>query len=683
MLILLLFFASPVGAAHVSKPLTVPDILDSSALSTQTDPCTDFYRFSCGKWIDETAIPPDKSSVMHQSTAVMDQSDEKLRDAILKLGQGDPKLQTPASKQILDFYQSCMDFSKTASTSKSILNGYLARVSQIKNKSELSLLSAKLHAMGVGVFFNFGSGQDLTSSNDVIGFLDQGTIGLPEPSYYFAKDKKSVDIRNKYVAHISKILRRSGLSNAPAKANAIMAIETNLALKAYSFDDRQDPSKINHPSKRNDLKKLTPAFDWDPYFSELHAPQGKLNLNEPEYFAHLNEVIAQAPLDDLKAYLEWQIIHRSAAFVDPALDQENFNFWNKYLHGEKKMKPRWKRCTLRVEHELGYALAEVYVKTIDTVAIRGKIEAMIDWIKQTFSDDLNHLEKTQGSGRDAWLDSKTKKEALHKLSLLKQKVGAPERWRNYSSLKTNQSSYLANDVKAYGFEFDRDLNKIGKPIDRTEWDMMPWEFNAYYDPAKNEFVFPFGILQPPSFDVNASDGANLGAFGGGTVGHELTHGYDNNGRQYDAEGNLKDWWDDETKKNFEEKTQCFIKQANAYQIKEVGMNVDGKKTLPENLADQGGVKLGYAALLLAQSKRAPAALWLGKYSENQQYWIAYAQSWCGKQTPERLRVQITTNEHPPEEFRTNGVVMNRPEFAKDFGCKPGAPMAPVNRCSIW
>lgn len=686
-----LFFALSINAAQAATPLTVPDILDASALKDGSDgkpainPCENFYQFSCGRWLENIQIPADKAAVSHQNTAVMDKNDEMLRDTLLKLEKGDAKLQTQASAQLLDFYNTCMNFAKTKTEALKELNSYLSEISAVKQKSELAKLSAHLQLMGTNAFFNFSSGQDPLSSNDVIGFFDQGTIGLPEPSYYFQNDKKSEDIRKKYIAHITKILNLAQLHklSGTLEAKTIFEIEKKLASKAYSFDDRQDPGKTNHPITLEGMKQLSSEFDWSTFLQELQTPKTKLNVNEPEFFAQMNEVIKSTPLEDLKVYLKWQLLHRSAASLAPDFQAENFEFWNKALRGEKKMKPRWKICTIDAEHELGYALAEVYVKTIDTVSIRAKISDMISWIKQTFSDELNRIEKKSGSAGDSWLDPKTKEAALAKLNLLKQKVGAPDQWRDYSTLKTDRSSFFLNDVKVSIFESRRDLNKMGKPVDRTEWDMMPWEFNAYYDPPKNEFVFPFGILQPPSFDIHASDGANLGAFGGGTIGHELTHGYDNNGRQYDANGNLKDWWSAETKKNFEDKSQCYVKQANQYKIEEVNLNVDGKKTLPENLADQGGVKLGYMALLLAQTKRPPAPLWLGKYTENQQYWIAYAQSWCEKKTPENLRVQITTNEHPPEEFRTNGVIMNRPEFAHDFGCKPGDKMAPVDRCSLW
>ena len=681
------FAAGEATASYPKSTLTIPDILDASALKDGSDkkpavdPCQDFYQFACGQWIERTEIPADKDRVMHQSTALMDRTDENLNQLIIKLEKQDPAQQTKASKQILDYYNSCMAFEKDVPAAQRLLKAELADVDKIKNKSELTPLLAKLQSEGTSAFFGFGSGQDLKDSNSVIGFLDQGGMSLPEPSYYFDKDKKSKEIRKKYVEHVTKIMTLAGEDKKVAEKNAktVLAVETRLAQKAMSFDDRQSPAKINHPITREALAKLVPAIDWTGYFQSLSAPQSAMNINEPDFFAQMSKVIETTPLQDIKIYLAWQITSRSASEISPAFDQESFDFWAKYLHGEKEMKPRWKRCTQSVEHRLGYALAEVYVKTVDAQAIRAKTEDMIKWIEQTFHDDLESL----STGKEAWLDQVTKDEALKKLTKLKQKLGAPEKWRDYSTLTTDPASYYTNDIKVAEFENKRDIAKIGKPLDRLEWDMMPWEINAYYDPPKNEFVFPFGILQPPSFDLKASDGANLGAFGGGTIGHELTHGFDNDGRQYDSDGNVKDWWTDQTKKKFEEKTQCYIKQASNYKVEIVGLNVDGKKSISENLADQGGVKLGYAALLLAQSKRPPAPLWNGKYTENQQYWISYAQSWCGKARPETLRQQIKTNPHPPEEFRVNGVVMNRPEFAKDFSCKEGSRMAPKVRCSLW
>jgi putative endopeptidase len=685
---LLTLLASNAFCAEKPKPikLTVPDILDASALKdgsdggTAVDPCQDFYQFSCGRWIETTTIPADKDRVMHQSTALMDQTDEKLNELILKLQKGDAALKTKASKQIVDYYQSCMNFGNTVPAAQAILKASLAEVDKLTAASELTPLLAKLHRNGTGAFFAFGSGTDLTDSNSVIGFLEQGGMGLPEPSYYFDKDAKSKEIRMKYVAHIGKILVLAGQNKKTAARNAktILALETRLAEKAMPFDERQNPGKTNHPTRREELAKRAPAIDWDSYFSALSVPASRLNVNEPEFLGHMSEVIRTTPVKDLKAYLAWQVASRNSSEVSPTFDQENFDFWAKYLHGQNQMLPRWKRCTQEIEHSLGYALAESYVKTVDAQTIRSKIETMIHWIEQTFREDLEGL-----SGESGWLDSSTKTEALKKLAKLRQKLGAPEKWRDYSTLVTDPALFLASDLRIAEFEDQRDIAKIGKPVDRLEWDMMPWEINAYYDPPKNEFVFPFGILQPPSFDVRASDGANLGAFGGGTIGHEMTHGFDNDGRQYDADGNVKDWWTAETKKKFEERTQCFIHQADSYKVESVGLNVDGKKTLPENLADQGGVKFGYAALKIAKGKHASADLWLGKYTESQQYWIAYAQSWCGKARPETVRQQIKTNPHPPEEFRVNGVLMNRPEFAKDFSCKEGSRMAPKVRCALW
>jgi endothelin-converting enzyme/putative endopeptidase len=343
------------------------------------------------------------------------------------------------------------------------------------------------------------------------------------------------------------------------------------------------------------------------------------------------------------------------------------------------MPPRWKACTQAVETRMGYALAEAYVKLFDGQAIKAKTEDMITRIKRAFVDDLRALT----IGLEAWMDEATEMKAQEKVSLLAQKVGAPEKWRDYSTLKTSAHNFLLSDLNVSRFEGLRDLAKIGHPVDHAEWAMMPWEVNAYYDRSNNEFNFPFGILQPPSLDLKASDGANYGSFGGGTIGHELTHGFDNNGSQYDAHGNLKNWWTAQTKAQFATRAQCYIDQASRYRIEEVGLYVNGKQTLEENLADQGGVKLGMVALetILAGKTEGPPLF--GKFNERQQYWIAYAQSWCTKSTPERLRVQITTDVHPPAEFRVNAVVRNRPEFARDFGCRAGAQMAPLDRCALW
>jgi len=665
---ILLFGALTLNAA----PIAIPDILDAKALKPSVSPCDNFYDFACGTWLDQTEIPADKNMVNHQNTGLADRTDIQLHELLVKLSKGDAKLQTSASNHLVDYFSSCMDYGSASDTGLSLLKTEIAKIEQVKEKKELAALVAHLHEIGVGALWGFGSGQDLNDSNQVIGFLDQGSLGLPEPSYYVDLDKKSVETREKYIAHIAQMLALAGQDKA--KANVIFALEKDLASRAYAFDDRQNPAKINHPMTREALIKMVPSIDWTTYFKSVGAPDTKLNMNEPEYFTHLNEVLQKSSLDDIKSYLTWHLVLKSAHHVNPALDQAYFDFWRGYLRGQKKMQERWKQCTNDVASALGYALAEVYVKTVDTVSILAKINPMIKWIEDTFKQDLDTL---------PWLDASTKKEALHKLSLLKQKVGSPQTWRDYQNLKTARSSLLANNFAVLTFESRRDTAKIGKPVDRSEWEMMPWVVNAYYNPPQNEFVFPFGILQPPSFDVKASDGANLGAFGGGTIGHELTHGYDNDGSQYDANGNVKNWWSESTRKQYKAKSECFIKQANNYLIKDVGLNVDGEKTLSENLADQGGVKLGYAALEFAQSKRPPAKLWLNKYNERQQYWIAYAHSWCTKKKPEVLRVQIKGDPHPPEEFRVNGVVMNRPEFAKDFACKAGAPMAPLKRCEIW
>ncbi|MBC7691230.1 MAG: M13 family metallopeptidase [Methylotenera sp.] len=671
-------------AIQTSFASGVPDILDQSALKNQIQPCDNFYQFACGTWIDQTEIPADKNSVYHQSTALSDQTDVVLNGILKAYADGSFKLSASASKKLGDYYASCVQREQSTARAESALTLRLHEIDAIQDQAGLARAVARLHLSGTNALFSFGSGQDFNDSTQVVGMATQGGLGLPDKDYYLKQDAKSLEIVQKYTAHIAAILELSGSSKDSAllSAKSTVDFETQLASHAMSLDDRSDPAKTNHLIGKSGLIKLAPHFAWEEYFRVLGLKNfEKLNVTEPEFYSKLGSLVEHSDLGQIKTYLTWQLAHRAAPSVSPAFEKENFGFWNAYLHGEKRMKPVWMHCTQLAEGNLGYALAEAYVRTVDGAAIQARVETMIESIKQAFRDDLQDLTY----GPNAWMDKATMDQALEKFKLLSQKVGAPKVWRNYGALSTNRSSFFENELKVSEFNSRHDLAKIGKPVDKNEWYMMPWEINAYYDPSNNEFVFPFGILQPPSFDLRASDGANLGAFGGGTIGHELTHGYDADGRKFDGYGNIKDWWTAATLKKFEERTQCYVNKADAFpiQVGETVLHVNGSATITENLADQGGVKLGYIALQTALHARAPAPLWLGQYTEKQQYWIAYAQSWCSKRTPEGLRVQITTNEHPPEEFRVNGVLMMRPEFARDFGCKAGDFMNPAERCSLW
>ncbi|MGZ3672259.1 MAG: M13 family metallopeptidase [Bdellovibrionota bacterium] len=669
MKILLLFLVA--FTARADEPL--PPIMDPAAIKDSVDPCEDFYQYSCGNWLDHTVIPADKSSVSRQVTVAMDSTDVNLNKILASYARGDFTPKATYSAKIRDFYTTCLNSEKLAPAATTAAKKRAAALRTYSSKAQFAAQIANMHLAGAGPLFGFGSAQDLDDSTKVIGDLGQGGIALGQRDYYLASDDKGREILAKYKEHISKIFELLGETN-PDAADTILRIETELAKASYNLADQGNPSKTHHVMSTEDLTKLAPHFDWATYFKTIGNKYTKhMNVEEPEFFAALDHVLAATKKADLDTYLEWQFIHSISSRIGGPFEKEDFRFWSAYLAGAKEMMPRWKICTRAVEGSLGYALSEAYVQTFDGKSIKAKTEEMINEIKATFTSDLGEL---------SWMDSATAAKAIEKVAAISQKVGGPEKWRDYHTLKTNSASYFENSLAVNRFESIRDVNKIGKPVDRTEWGMMPWEINAYYDRSLNEFNFPFGILQPPSLDLHATNGANLGSFGGGTIGHEMTHGFDNNGSQYDNKGNVKNWWSDTTLNQFLAKSACYVDQANQYKINLVGLNVNGKNTLEENLADQGGVKLGYAALDKELASRPEGAPW-GKFNERQQFWIAYAQSWCEQITAEHLRERMTTNVHPPAEFRVNAVIMNRPEFAADFSCKAGAKMAPVNRCSLW
>lgn len=667
----------------------IPPILDDSAMKdgkngrALVSPCEDFYQFACGTWIDNTQIPDDKRGVSRQVTIPLEMTDVVLNRILEKYAKGD--LTTPSSqaKQLGAFYQSCMNRQSDSHQSLRFVQKQLKSIQKLKSKDQLPRLIALAQSFGMGAFFNFGSFQDPEDSTKVIGNLFQGGIALPDRDYYLNTEEDSQKLLADYKTYIAKLFQLFGSNQqqSQAAANTVLDMETALAKVSLSLEDRYDTAKTLHLLSLEKMKNQLPDFDWKTYFSTLKLKDqqlSRLNLEEPEFFAGVIHMISDRPLSDLKIYLAWRLLDSTVEKLSGTYEDLHFDFWNKRLNGIDKKMPTWKACTQSVENNLGYALAEAYVKSFDGSVIKQKTEKMISEIKDAFQTDLISLSQ----GDEAWLDQPTYQGALEKIQAMAQKVGGPDRWRDYSQLEKQGSNFLFNSLYVTRFEVNRDLQKIGGSVDHTEWYMMPWEFNAYYDPANNEFNFPFGILQPPSLDFSATEGANLGSFGGGTIGHELTHGFDNSGAQYDAHGNVRNWWSKQTEQRFNERAQCFIDQANQYLIKEVDLKVDGKQTLTENLADQGGVKLGYMVLDKALQSRPQGALWNGM-TERQQYWIGYAQSWCTKSRPEALRVQMTSDPHPPAEFRVNGVVKNRPEFARDFNCSANQPMSPQNRCSIW
>ena len=660
---------------------TAPEILEESSLKKDINPCEDFYQFSCGGWLAKTTVPSDKNSVNRVSTPLSDAVDWKLHQILESDVQGTNRSPVTYAKKMADDYASCLQADLGSGAAKNFLLNKINKIREAKGPQALARTIAELQLEGTDVLFSFGSFQDPRDSNKVIADAAQGGMVFHDPDYYVNPSPKSEQIRKKYLEYMVStfILLGDEPAAAARAAESAFSVEKKLASHAFSIADQNDPAKTTHLMNSTDLQKLAPTFHWDIYFHTLGLTPGELNVDEPEFFKNLDLLLSQTSKADMDAYLAWQLTNRSLAEMGAAFENAHFQFWDAFMNGAKTQKPRWQVCTRAVEQGLGYALAEAYVQTIQGKAIKEKTNEMIDQVKAAFAEDLKSLSR----GPSAWMDLDTVKEAFEKMKRMNQKVGAPDKFRNYDSLETTRQSFLQNSYRIAAFESHRDLMKIGKPVDRTEWSMMPWEVNAYYDRSNNEFVFPFGILQPPSLDLAASDGANMGSFGGGTIGHELTHGFDNNGSKYNSLGNLKNWWSEKTRTQFEKKAQCFAQQADQYEIPAIHMKVKGQQTLEENMADQGGVKLGAMALSKILEKRKPGKPWLGQYNERQQYWIAYAQSWCTKYTDENLRYLMTLNTHPPAEFRVNSVVMNRPDFAKDFMCKKKDRMNPLQKCALW
>ncbi|MBI3542873.1 MAG: M13 family metallopeptidase [Deltaproteobacteria bacterium] len=656
-------------SAHAGDPTAVPPIIDADAVDRAVNPCDDFYKFSCGKWLSDLNMPGEKSTYFHQFTALEDQTQGAIRTLIEN---------APADGRIAKFYASCMDESSAHTSGLGMLAEAFARIDAAIAPTERAALLAQLHLSGANVLFGFGPAQDLNNAAQVIGFASEGGMSLPERDYYLKNDAKSVETRTEFVRHVSRSLVYAGavrsVDDGVRSAERVLAFETQLASAAYSLEDQGDPAKINHPIGVEGLRQLVPAFEWETYFATLGLAKlpAALNVTEPDFFAAVNKLLQETPAEDLRAYLKWHVVQRSASLIPGELEDEAFRFWQRYLRGKKANEPRWKRCVSVVGSDLGDEVGRTFVGTLkDADQVKGSTRSMIELVKQIFSANLDRL---------AWLDQPTVAAAREKLSHVNDKVAFPDVWKDYSKLEVVPTQLLANDVRATELESRRSIAKIDRTVDRAAWQMPPWEINAYYDPSLNEIVFPYGILQSPVFDLRASDAANMGALGA-TVGHELTHGFDNDGSKYDGFGNVKNWWSDAIRAKFEEGTKCLVEQADKYEVLP-GMFVNGTRTLGENIADQGGTKLAYLAYKRMAANR-PAAPVVAGFNEEQQYFVSYAQSWCAKRTDESMRLQLISNVHPPEEFRVNGVLMNIPAFAQAFGCADGSKMAPKNRCAVW
>jgi len=659
-----------ISAAHAADPL-----LDLNAVDPTVDPCQDFYHYACGSWIKNFQLPGDNTTYNRQTGALTESTTKALNTILEQYSAGNIQVPAKYAQKLGAYYKSCMDLPAIEKNTPSFVQGQLLLIDAVQTADDLAKITASLQLEGVGVLFNFGPAPDSSDSSSMIAQLDQGGMSFADKSYYFNVDPNAIDVRTHFTQHVAAMLELSGEPSTQAAhdSQTVLAFETSIANKALATEDQQDATKLYHPMTLAQVSALAPQFNWQTYLTASGiAVPSKINVTNPDFYTALNTIVVHTPLNDLKVYLKWQMLHTFAASLSNAYVTENFNFWNKYLGGQSAQKIRSKQCTENTEAAMTEALGEAYVNSFaDPQSIKARAEGMITEIKKAFGDNLASL---------TWLDNPTRAAALQKLSLVKDKVGYPDKWKNFDTL-TVADDFIMNTVATSTFLSQDGLQKIGKPNDPKIWQMPAWEQDAYYDPSTNSMNFPIGALIAPIFDMTYSQGANFGSIGGGWMGHELTHGFDSDGRHFDGNGNLNNWWTDATVQAFGAKTQCLTDQASAYEVLP-GVTVNGKQTLTENMADQGGVKIGYIAFDTITSGQAPAPN-LGPFNERQQYWVAYAQSWCTKETPESIRRQVLTDVHPPAEFRANGVLFNRPEFAQDFGCKAGSRMVPANRCGVW
>lgn len=660
------------GGAAETKTLRV---FDSSLIDTSVDPCVNFYQYSCKGWLKKNPLPADQVSY-GRFTELSEINRAHLR-GILETAATPNSSRTPNEQKIGDEYASCMDVAAINAKGLAPFQPELDRISALSSKKQLPTLLAHLHEEGVNAFFGMGSDQDFADSTKVIGFFVAGGLGLPERDFYTRTDAKSVEQRQKYLQHVTNMLKLLGEPEAQAKkdADSILALETRMAKASLTITEQRDPQNLNHPMQLTELKGKLSQFDIGEYLQELKSPTiTKTNVTEPKFFDEFNKILEDTDLVTIRTYLRWQFIHAMAGTSTPeSFDNENFDFYSHTLRGQEKQQERWKRCTRRIDGEMGEALGQVYVTKYFPPQEKQRALEMTQAIEQAMGRDIDSLD---------WMSADTKKKAQEKLHAISNKIGYPDKWRDYSKLEIVRGDALGNQLRAHRFENARDLAKIGRPVDRGEWGMTPPTVNAYYNPQMNDVNFPAGYLQPPFFSAKEDDAANYGDMGS-TIGHELTHGFDDEGRQFDAQGNLKDWWTKEDGEKFTEKSDCMVKQFDGY-VPVDDVHINGKLTLGENLADLGGLWLAYLAWMdKAQAAHLDMAAKEEGYTPDQRFWIAYAQQWCTQTRPEALRTQLQTDPHSPDEYRTNGILADLPEFAKSFGCKKGQAMVAEKACRVW
>jgi len=664
--------APPASASPSAAPLRV---FDASLIDKSVDPCENFYQYSCNGWFKAHPLPPDQAS-FGRFTELAEINRRHLREILEAAAVASPG-RTPNEQKIGDEYASCMDTATIDKLGLAPLEPELDRIAALRSKDELPALVGHLHAIGVGAFFGMRAEQDMHNAAAMIENYSAGGLGLPERGFYTRMDAKSVEIRTQYVEHVAKMFVLAGEAEAPAKKDAetVLAIETRLADASLERRDMREPKNLDHATDVVSMSETLPHFSLTAYAKADHAPAaGKANDEQPKFFAEFDAMVGDTPIEEMRTYLRWHLLRAYATTSMPeAFETESWNFYSHILNGAEKQQERWKRCTSRVDREMGEALGQVWAKKYFPPEAKQKALEMTQAIERAMDKDIDGLD---------WMSPETKVKAKEKLRTVMNKIAYPDKWRDYSKLTIVRGEALGNQERAREFEHARNLSKIGKPVDKGEWYMSPPTVNAYYEPQQNNVNFPAGYFQPPFFSAAEDDAANYGDMGS-TIGHELTHGFDDEGRQYDKDGNFKEWWTKDDEAKFNQRAQCMVNQYNAIEAVP-GVHLDGKLTLGENLADLGGLWLAWLAWLeKAHDAHVDLSAKMDGYTPDQRFWIAYAQQWCTQTRPEQLRTQAQTNEHSPDEYRANTVLSDLPEFARSFSCKKTDKMVAPEPCRVW
>ena len=676
-LCLLLFasvgFAQSAGSAKPAPGFSI-DTIDKSI-----DPCVDFYQYSCGNWIKNSEIPADQSQWV--SFVELHERNLDIEHGILEKAAAGGAGRNAIDQKIGDMYGSCMDEKTVNNKGIQALKPELDRIEAVKDKQALIDEIAHAHMIGASPLFNFYSASDLHNADQVIAYIDQGGLTAPDRDYYLKDDEKTKAVRQHFVDYMTEVFALAskegvqGPSGSAAQdADTVLRIETALAKAEMDRTARRDPKNRDHKMQREEAVSLASNFYLDRYFKDVNAPNfASLNVGNPEFFKQINSVLESESLDNLKTYVRWHLLHSAAPWLSEPYVQANFKM-QQALTGQKEIQARWKRCTNLVDRELGEALGQRYVEAAFPPQSKARMLKMVNALEKSLAEDINNL---------SWMSADTKKQAAVKLAAIQNKIGYPDVWRDYSSVDVKADDLLGNVQRANEFESKRDIAKIDKPLDRKEWGMTPPTVNAYYSPSFNEIVFPAGILQPPFFDPKLDDAVNFGGIGL-VIGHELTHGFDDQGRKFDPQGNLHDWWTKEDGEEFEKRVSCVANEySNFVAVDDLKLN--GRLTLGENTADNGGARVSLMALehVLADDKSGKASQKIDGYTPQQRFFLGFGRVWCEKRRPEVARMRVLTDPHSPGKYRVDGVVQNMPEFEKAWSCKAGQPMVSDNACHVW